>query len=257
MKKGNLPVIATISGGRDSTAMLLSSLERGDRIDHIVFTNTMSELPVMYEYLDKVNRYLMKTYNKSIIITKPLTTFDSWCFGKVTKGERKGFTRGLPMLITPCFWKRESKVKPMDNLLKALGVTAHIKLIGYTKSEEKRIQKDSSMRYPLIEWGWCEGDVDIYLESVNMVNPLYDYFTRTGCGFCPYMSLQSYYIVWKFFKKTWRYMKSVERRLKQLDKVVNNQWQRDYSLRELEHKFKVNKDNKYSDEPLKACICAM
>lgn len=252
-----VPVVYPISGGRDSTAMLLKSLDMGVHIDHIVFYNTMSELPMMYEYIERVNRYLMQKYGKFIVITNPLSTFEHWCFGKITKSHRKGWTRGLPMMKDPCYWKRESKVYPYDRLMRALGIKDHLCAIGYVKGEEGRIQKDPKFIYPLIEWGWCEGDVDIYLESIDMVNPLYKYFSRTGCGFCPYQSLQGYYMLWKFFKKTWRYMKSVERRLKQLDNVQNNKWRPDYSLRELEIKFTINKDGKYSDEPLKACICAM
>ena len=253
-------IIGSISGGRDSTAMILKALELGEQIDYIIFNDTLQEFPLMYDYLDKVNKYIQIKYGKSIIYTKPLTTFEGWCYGKVTKGKNKGFIRGIPKKIDPCYWKRESKVYPADRLYKAIGLdpkkSDYIKLIGYTKSEENRIQKDERCRYPLIEWNWCEGDVSEYLESIDMVNPLYDFFSRTGCAFCPYMSLRGYYIVWKHYPKTWRKMKRIERQLRKYENVTNRTWHDKYTIIDLEKQFKTG-SRVYDDTPAKDCFCAI
>ena len=261
MTTNKLPVvIGTISGGRDSTAMILKYLEIGGHIDYIVFSDTLEEFPMMYDYLEKVNAYLSKHYNKSIIYTKPLSTFEDWVYGIVKKGKQKGFVRGLPKKIDPCFWKREAKVYPVDRFLKSVGLipdkSDYVKLIGYTKAEENRIQKDPRCKYPLIEYNWCEGDVDMYLKSLDLINPLYEYFSRTGCAFCPHMSLRGYYIVWKFHKKTWRYMKKVERKLLAMGNVINKTWHDKYNLIELETQF-TSGNRVYDDTPAKACLCAI
>lgn len=258
-------VVASISGGRDSTAMLLKCLELGEHIDYIIFNDTLQEFPLMYEYLQKVNKYIMEKYNKSIIFTKPLASFEDWVFSEATKGKIKGHIRGIPKKTDNCFWRRESKVYPAERFYKAIGIDikdhdSYTRLIGFTKSEEGRVTKDPSMRYPLIEWNWCEGDVDLYLESIDMVNPLYVFFSRTGCGMCPYMSLRGYYIVWKFFKKTWRYMKKIERSLFRMErqgiKVNNCTWHDRYTLVELERDFKTGTKT-YDDTPAKECLCAI
>jgi 3'-phosphoadenosine 5'-phosphosulfate sulfotransferase (PAPS reductase)/FAD synthetase len=255
-------IIAALSGGRDSTAMVLKRLERGERIDYIYFSDTLHEFDLMYEYLEKVAEYITKTYGKQVIRLKPRSTFEDWVFGEMTRGEHKGAIRGLPKITDPCFWKRESKTTPADAFVKSLGVPyiKLTKLVGYTASEKDRVQKDPDLEYPLIDWGWCEGDVSAYLESIDMVNPLYEYFSRTGCDFCPYMSLRSYYIVWKFFKKTWAYMKNIEDPLQGLEKlgykVVNSRWQRNHTLAELEARFESGNDG-YSDTPDRDCFCAV
>ena len=100
--------IAMISGGRDSTAMVFMLLDRKFPVDYILFTDTESEFPEMYDYLDKVNKKLGE-YGKSIVKLKHKRgeTFEDWCFGTVKSGKRKGMIRGLPMVTQPCYWKRE------------------------------------------------------------------------------------------------------------------------------------------------------
>ena len=44
--------VVSLSGGKDSTAMLLRMLEEGMRVDIILFCDTGLEFPAMYEHLD-------------------------------------------------------------------------------------------------------------------------------------------------------------------------------------------------------------
>ena len=56
--------IVSLSGGKDSTAMLIKMIEMGMVIDDIVFINVMAtptmgaEFPEMYDYLDKLEDYI-------------------------------------------------------------------------------------------------------------------------------------------------------------------------------------------------------
>lgn len=58
--------IANLSGGRDSTAMVIRYLQLGNNIDYILFCDTGFEFPVMYEYIEKLILYLQRNFNKSI-----------------------------------------------------------------------------------------------------------------------------------------------------------------------------------------------
>ena len=49
-------VSVSLSGGKDSTAMLLMMLERGEHIDEIVTVDTGMEFPEMYEHLAKLQK---------------------------------------------------------------------------------------------------------------------------------------------------------------------------------------------------------
>lgn len=49
--------IASFSGGKDSTAMVLRLLEEGWLLDEVVFFDTGWEFPQMYEHIAQFERY--------------------------------------------------------------------------------------------------------------------------------------------------------------------------------------------------------
>jgi 3'-phosphoadenosine 5'-phosphosulfate sulfotransferase (PAPS reductase)/FAD synthetase len=51
-----LYLVVSLSGGKDSTAMLLGMIERGMQIDCILFCDTGLEFPDMYKHLDKLEQ---------------------------------------------------------------------------------------------------------------------------------------------------------------------------------------------------------
>ena len=250
--------IGMLSGGRDSTAMIFMLLERGFPIDYILFTNTQSEFPEMYEYLEKVSERL-KDYGKELIVLEHRRgeTFEDWCFGEIKRGERKGMIRGIPMVTQPCYWKRESKVRPFERFIKDNNITDYVQYIGYTYSERDRANvKDKNQKFPLIEFKKCEADVDQYLKEIDLVNPLYKYFERTGCNFCPYQKIRGFYVIWKMYPDQWAYMKDVEHRLNDMENVLNPQWNIRYSIDELEHAF-INGIILHEVEAPVACECGL
>lgn len=252
--------VATISFGKDSTVMVDLLLKNNYPVNYIVFTDTKLEFPIMYEYKEKVIKYFKERYNKDVIITKPKTTFEYWCFGTIESGELKGYVRGIPMVWSePCYWRRESKVKPQEKLFKSIG--DYKTYIWFTLDESQRRMKDDKFLYPLIDYfKMTERNCQEYLISQEMQNPLYNYFSRTGCSICPAQSEKSWLEVWKHFPDTWNYMKDVEYRLSKFDKVKNRTWFNDFrSCEDMEKLFK-QKDKQgslfdFSDEPLKDCFC--
>jgi 3'-phosphoadenosine 5'-phosphosulfate sulfotransferase (PAPS reductase)/FAD synthetase len=251
--------IALLSGGRDSTAMVELLLRENKQVDYILFDDTLLEFDEMYEYLNKFNAYIKKIYNKEITFLKPKSTFSQWVFGEVTRGERKGWIRGLPMLKDPCFWKRESKVKVTDLFIKENNILEPVFYVGYTYSEQKRSQvKATNQIFPLIDSRKCEADVDSILKEIDMVNPLYEFFERTGCAICPYQSDRSFYTLMIKFPEQWGLMKWYERELKGLkesgSKVVNSQWDDRRTLLDMEKLFLINNKH-FSAQAPKSCEC--
>lgn len=50
--------VVSLSGGKDSTAMLLKMIENNMQIDIILFCDTGLEFPKMYEHLDKLEKHI-------------------------------------------------------------------------------------------------------------------------------------------------------------------------------------------------------
>ncbi len=249
--------IAMLSGGRDSTAMVFYMLKNNIHIDYVIFTDTGSEFPEMYKYLDKVEKKLDSMFGVKLTRLKHKKghTFNDWVFGKITSGKREGMTRGLPMVTQPCFWKRESKVNTFVKFLKDNNITEHTQYIGYTYTELKRSNvKNENQKFPLIEAKKCESDVDLILKELNLVNPLYDNFERTGCYFCPYQKLRGFYLLWKLHPDRWNHMKSMEGILDDMNDVINPQWNIRYTMMEMEESFASGK-MLFEVEAPKACSC--
>ena len=252
--------VSTLSFGKDSMVMNDLLLKNGYPLDCIVFTDTLLEFPMMYEYKEKIIKYFKNRYGVEVITTKPKSTFEDWCFGIINSGDLKGYIRGIPMVwAEPCYWRREAKVKPLDELFKDFG--DYKIYIGFTLDEANRVMLDDKFLYPLIyDFKMTETNCQEYLINQEMENPLYRYFSRTGCSVCPAQSEKAWFQIWKHFSETWEYMKSIEDKLKKYDKVKNATWFTDFrNCEDMEKKFiKVAMQGglfDFSDEPLKDCFC--
>ena len=157
--------------------------------------------------------------------------------------------------------------KRTDAFMKEYGITNAVIYIGYTMGENRSVKDTDKItfKYPLKnDFKMTEKDCQKYLINQEMENPLYRYFTRTGCAMCPAQSDKSWFEVWKNFKETWEYMVWIEKRLKfYLDmgmKIQNPYWFSSYRTCEDMEKMFLEADKQgslfdFSDEPLKDCFC--
>jgi 3'-phosphoadenosine 5'-phosphosulfate sulfotransferase (PAPS reductase)/FAD synthetase len=189
-------VYVSFSGGKDSTAMLLRMIELGEHIDEIVFADTGFEFPELYEYIDQIEAHIGRPITK---LQPKDNLWNDWFYGKVSRGTNKGETRGFPLYAYPCWYSRESKIKPLQKYM----VEAKIICVGIASDEDNRCSDDSLIRYPLVEWGWTEDDCAEYLNKKGLMNPLYKNYNRLGCYFCQKQSIGSLYALWKTNKELW------------------------------------------------------
>ena len=224
--------IVSFSGGKDSTAMLLRMIELGYKIDKIVFADTSFEFPELYDYIKRVEKHI----RRKITILKPEKgLFEKWFYGEVTRGVNKGKTRGFPLVAFPCWWSRESKLKPLMKYQK----DADNVYIGIAYDEKERMSiKDDNLVYPLIEWEWTEQDCINYLNKKDLFNPLYVNFDRLGCWFCQKQSEKSLYVLWKNYPDLWN-------KLKEWDienvKVTGHFIKNNIAIADFEESFKAGK----------------
>ena len=221
--KKNVKYIALFSGGKDSVAMTDLLLKNNYPVDYIVFNDTSIEFDLMYEYIKKVDLYFQKKYNKSITTIEPIIEFKEHLLGRRKRGKNVGRVRGF---FTPsvsfCDIRRENKEKSFKRWLKKNKIQEHIKYIGFTREESNRAERFKKVFpntiFPLIEYfDMTEKDCLEYLKKINLENPLYKYFNRTGCKFCHYQSDRDWYNIWKYFPKEWQELKEIEKQIMQTD----------------------------------------
>lgn len=200
----NKEVVVCFSGGKDSTAMLLRMIELGEKIDHIIFSDTEAEYPELYEYLDRIE----KVIGRKITRLKSKKPLKEWMYGKLTRGKAEGQTRGFPYILGACYWMREAKLYPINRFLKGKD---YVRCIGIAKDESHRVQKDTNYKYPLIEWSWSEQDCVDYLNKQKLLNPLYINFKRLGCYFCPKQGDYAKWLTWKFYPDLWKKIRELDK----------------------------------------------
>ena len=217
----------SFSGGKDSTAMLLRMIELDYKIDKIVFADSGFEFPELYEYIKRIEKHIGREI--TILKTKE-GLFKEWFYGKVTRGHNIGKVRGFPLRFFPCWWSRESKVKPLSKI----GKDCKKVYVGIAYDEKRRIRKGSSnIEYPLVDWKWTEKDCVNYLNKKGLLNPLYTNFNRLGCYFCPKQNDGSLYVLWYNYSELWRNMVVWDKETKK----IKGHFIKEQSLENYEIKF--------------------
>lgn len=269
-REENTVYIGMESGGKDSTTMIDLLCKNNYPLDEIIFTDTLEEFDEMYVYIEKLKTYFKSRYNKEITILKPKNTFNHWAYGEIEKesAKRTGQVRGIPTKDGMCYWRRESKIYPVERYLKEKYPNKKIvQYIGYTLGENRTVQDNGNItfKYPLKNiFKMTEEDCKSYLSKQDMENPLYKHFSRTGCAMCPFQSDKSWFNVWKYYPKVWKEMFDREFTLYELEMmgktVINKHWFIGHkTIGDMEQQFKeADKQGTlfdFSDEPVKDCFC--
>lgn len=200
-------VLASFSGGKDSTAMVLRMIELGEQLDEVIFCDTGMEFPAMYQHIDKVKAHVESCGIRFTTVRNP-NGFEYYMLHMDCKGpygQHDGF--GWPTYKAR-WCTKYLKIQPVrrrikeikQELKKELGKSYRkglvIQCIGLAADETKRLERehnlDKTHRHPLAEWGWTEKDCleYCYSKGYDWYDPcigkgLYEIFDRTSCWICP------------------------------------------------------------------------
>lgn len=228
-------LVVSLSGGKDSTAMLLTLLNSGCTDFETVFCDTTVEWPQMYEHLEMVER---KTGVK-ITRLKPDHDYEYYlCEYKRTKGRLKG-VRGYSFALPGSRWctslfKRDAlnrylstKYGSRKNVCVAIGIAA-----DETSRINHELLDQGLVKYPLIEAGITESQaLEMCYKAGFHWDDLYTRFKRVSCWCCPLQSLDDLKVLYKEYPMLWLKLKEQQRR-------TFKPFRRDYTLDGLEMLFK-------------------
>jgi 3'-phosphoadenosine 5'-phosphosulfate sulfotransferase (PAPS reductase)/FAD synthetase len=200
--------VISFSGGKDSTAMALLMLEKGEPTHSIVAFDTGWEFPQMYEHWDKFERHT----GLKITVLKPERPFTYWMFERevvARKGERKGgvhrIGNGWPSPMRR--WCTRQKVEEINKYLR--NIENPISCVGIAADEAHRVKDNSKYpcRYPLIEWDIDEPRaLEICQHHGFDWGGLYGFFKRVSCFCCPLQRKGELKKVRKHFPELWAKM---------------------------------------------------
>lgn len=158
--------VINLSGGKDSTALLLWCLEKGEQFDEVIYFDTGWDYPEMVEHLQQ----LQQDINVPITRVTAAHSFDYYFSDyERSKGKLKG-VHGYGFCDSLSRWCTTLKTFSIEKYLKEKYPGEQIcHLIGIAADEPKRIKQDKLqaglVRYPLIEWGKTEADCLEYCYS--------------------------------------------------------------------------------------------
>lgn len=219
--KEGLKNIFSFSGGKDSTAMILMSIDRGIRIDDVVFFDTGWEFPQLYDHLDLFEK------NTGIKITRlrPKKPLDFYMFEYESKLEKykgmKGY--GFPWAMGRyCTREKTAAIKRYN---KEQG--EYNNFVGFAADEYDRIERKTNVLNkviaPLAEWGIAEADALKYCyERGYDWGGLYEHFNRVSCWLCPLQKKGNLFKMWNLYPELKQNYVNRARRLEKSRKEAKN-----------------------------------
>lgn len=222
--------IVSLSGGKDSTAMLLMLLERGESVEDIVFFDTGWEHPEMYEHLNRLEQFTGRRITRlharlPVGVETDKSPFD-WFFSEVPvtrRGSGEIHMLGRQWPNAKIRWCTGRKRDALHAHLLALTHRQNVTLplyqcIGFAADEQHRLGRAANRdnaygvkRYPLVEWGVTEADALAYCYKRGFTwDDLYHFFSRVSCVCCPLQPLDELRTLRRYFPDLWQRMLVME-----------------------------------------------
>lgn len=236
----------SLSGGKDSTAMLLLMIERDMPIDVVLTADTGMEFPEMYEHLEKVDELLYQERGIHLTTLRHPKGFEYLMFDVPQQQERAIARRiangqtltgyGWPgvfvrwctgQLKTHLISKEVNRLKKEKNAVHYVGIAA---------DEPKRIKND---QYPLVEWGITEAQaLRICYDRGFDWSGLYEIYHRCSCWCCPLQRIDELRKLRKHHPELWARLLELDRRaIAQFGHTPLGQFRQNWTVEQLEQRF--------------------
>ena len=193
-ENGNNYHALSLSGGKDSSALLLLMLEKGMPIDCVLYADTGMEFPEMEAHIAKLDDFLFRERGIHITTLRHPHGFEWLMFDEpkqkpscLENRARLGippYGNGWPgMKVRWCTGQLKTHLLTKEvNRLKSEKSALHF--VGIAADEAQRCKKE---QYPLVEWGITEAEaLKICYDHGFDWGGLYEIYHRVSCWCCPF-----------------------------------------------------------------------
>lgn len=236
----------SVSGGKDSTAMLLLMIERDMPIDVVLTADTGMEFPEMYEHLAKLDEYLYHERGIHLTTLRHPRGFE-WMMFEEKKQKKSSIENrqrlGVPLYGNgwPCMRVRWCTGQLKTHLIskevnRLKGVYNALHYIGIAADEPKRIKND---KYPLVDWGITEKDaLKICYDRGYDWNGLYKIYHRCSCWCCPLQRIGELRKLRVHHPELWERLRELDKRaLEQFGNTPLGHFKQNWTVEQLEQRF--------------------
>ena len=236
----------SLSGGKDSTAMLLLMIERDMPIDMVLSADTGMEFPEMYEHLAKLDEHLFRERGIHITTLRHPKGFEYLMFDEPKQKSRSLENRaklGIPpygngwpgIRVRWCTGQLKTHLitKEVNRLKGELGA---IHYVGIAADEAWRCKDE---RYPLVEWGITEAQaLQACYDRGFDFGGLYEIYHRASCWCCPFQRIDELRKLRKHHPELWEKLLELDRRaLAQFGPGPLGQFKQNWSVERLDERF--------------------
>ena len=236
----------SLSGGKDSTAMLLLMIERNMPIDMVLYADTGMEFPEMYGHIAKLDAYLYEQRGIHITVLRHPQGFEYLMFDEPKQKPSSIANRmklGVPLYgngwpgIRVRWCTGALKTKLIDKEVKRLkGELNALHYIGIAADEAWRCKGE---QYPLVGWGITEAQaLQICYDRGYDFGGLYEIYHRASCWCCPFQRIDELRKLRKHHPELWDKLRELDdRAIKQFGPSPLGQFKKDWSIARLEERF--------------------
>ena len=238
--------VVSLSGGKDSTCLLLLMIERGMPIDAVISADTSMEFPEMYAHLAKLDEHLYRERGLHITTLRHPQGFEYLMFDAPQQQERaieRRIANGQPLIgygwpamqVRWCTGQLKTHLIDKEaNRLKQKHQVRHY--VGIAADEAHRCK---DLCYPLVDWGITEAEaLRICYDRGFDFGGLYQIYRRASCWCCPLQRIGE-------LRKLRQHHPELRQRLRQMDARAIEQFKGSplgcfkdgWSVEELEQRF--------------------
>ena len=239
----------SLSGGKDSSCLLLLMIEKGLPIDCVLYADTGVEFPEMEAHIAKLDDLLYRERGIHVTTLRHPHGFE-WLMLDVPQQQKRAIDRRIAMgqPQTGYGWPRfgsrwctsKLKIQLMDkevNRLKREKNALHH--IGIAADEAHRCKDDPHRRYPLVEWGITEAQAlkMCYGRGFDW-GGLYEIYHRPSCWLCPLQRIGELRQLRHHHPELWARLLDMDNRARaQFRSSPLGQFKQNWSVERLEERF--------------------
>lgn len=238
--------VVSLSGGKDSTCLLLLMIERGMPIDAVISADTGMEFPEMYAHLAKLDEHLYRERGLHITTLRHPQGFEYLMFDAPQQQERaieRRIANGQPLIgygwpamqVRWCTGQLKTHLIDKEaNRLKQKHQVRHY--VGIAADEAHRCK---DLYYPLVDWGITEAEaLRICYDRGFDFGGLYQIYRRASCWCCPLQRIGELRKLRQHHPELWEKLQQMDARaIEQFKGSPLGCFKDGWSVEELEQRF--------------------
>lgn len=210
--------VASLSGGKDSLAMVLRIIDEGMPLDKVINFDEGMNFEAVSHAVDKAES-IIRSYGAELVRLRPKENFLLSMFAKPIKTRSGDIRFGYGWCGANARWMTSIKTSAIRSYISSIG--DHRQYIGIAFDELSRAKESESVIYPLIDWRMTESDCLAYCRSkgFNWIDrggvDLYDVLDRASCWCCRNKNLNELRQMRKCLPFYWERLMGLQSRISQ------------------------------------------